>query len=287
MFKSLSAGAIGVGGTTEEIAALAAAHGFQSMDFNAAEAADLADAGELDSLRALYDRHALRVGAMGLPVNFRGEEEAFQRDLAGLGRQAAAAAAMGCDRCATWLLPASDELTFEENFEFHRRRLRACAEVLDDHGLRLGLEFVGPKTSRVGKKHEFLYDMKGMLGLNEAIGTDNMGLLLDCWHWYCTGGTADDILALAPEQVVLVHVNDAPAGIGVDEQMDTVRALPGETGVIDIAAFLGALERIGYDGPVMAEPFSRTVAELPPDEAVRITGESLDTIFATAGVAPL
>jgi sugar phosphate isomerase/epimerase len=193
---------------------------------------------------------------------------------------------MGCGRCATWILPASDELTFEESFELHRRRLKACAEVLGEQGLWLGLEFVGPKTSRAGKKHEFVYDMSGMLALADAIGTGNVGLLLDCWHWYCTEGTADEIRALRGEQVVLVHVNDAPAGIAVDEQIDNRRAMPGETGVIDIAAFLGALAAIGYDGPVMAEPFSDAIRELPADDAVRVTSEALDRIFAVAGVEP-
>ena len=286
MFKSLCAGAIGVKGTTDQIARLAGEHGFGGMSFNAGEAAGLLDKGELDSLRAIYERHGLRPGAMGLPVQFRQDEEAFEKGLPELERQARAAQAFGCDRCATWILPASDELPFEENFELHRRRLKACAEILAACGCRLGLEFVGPKTSRAGRKYEFVYDMRGMLRLAEAIGTGNVGLLLDCWHWYCTEGTAEDIQALRAEQVVHVHVNDAPAGVRLDEQIDSRRAMPGETGVIDIAGFLGALERIGYDGPVMAEPFSRRIGELPAEEAVRVTSEALDKIFAAAGVRP-
>jgi sugar phosphate isomerase/epimerase len=286
MFKSLSAGAIGVRGTTEEIAKLAGAHGFGGMELDGVEAADLMERGELDTLRAIYAGSGLRPGAVGLPVQFRADEETFQRDLAGLPRVAKAAAAMGCQRCATWLLPASDELAFAENFELHRRRLKACAEVLGEHGCRLGLEFVGPRTARAGKKHEFVYDMKGMLRLADAIGTGNVGLLLDCWHWYCTAGTVDDILALAPEQVVHVHVNDAPAGVALDEQLDSRRALPGETGVIDAAGFLSALAEIGYDGPVMAEPFSQRVRDLPADEAVRVTSKALDGIFSAAGLQP-
>jgi len=286
MFKSLSAGAIGVKGTTEEIAALAGKWGFQSIDFGAGEAADLMDAGTLDSFRAVHERNGLRAGAMGLPVEFRRDEPTFRQHLAGLERQAKAAEAMGCTRCATWLLPASDELPFEENFQQHRRRLKACAEVLGARGIALGLEFVGPRTSRASKRHEFLYDMKGMLGLCEAIGTGNVGLLLDCWHWYCTGGTVDEVLALRAAQVVHVHVNDAPTGVAVDQQIDSRRAMPGETGVIDIAGFLGALSTIGYDGPVMAEPFSQAVRDLPPDEAVRVTSESLDRVFAAAGIPP-
>ena len=286
MFKSLCAGPIGVSGTTEEIAALAARHGFGGMAFDAGEAAELAGRGELGSLRAVYEQHGLRVGAMGLPVQFRTDEETFEADLAKLRPQAAAAEAMGCTRCATWLMPCSDDLPFEENFELHRRRLTVCAEILGAHGLSLGLEFVGPKTLRAGKSYEFIHDMPGVLGLAEAIGTGNVGLLLDCWHWYCTEGSAEDILALEPQQVVLVHVNDAPVGVAVDQQVDNRREMPGATGVIDVAAFLGALGRIGYDGPVMVEPFCQSVRDLPADEAVAATAASLDKIFAQAGVRP-
>jgi sugar phosphate isomerase/epimerase len=285
MFKSLSAGAIGVKGTTEEIANLAAGHGFQAMEFNAAEAADLMDAGKLADLRAIYGDRGLRPGGMDLPVQFRADEDTFQRDLAGLNRLARAADAMGCRRCATWLSPGSDELPFEENFELHRRRLRACADVLSGHGIWLGLEFVGPRTSRAKRKYGFIYDMERTLQLAEAIHTHNVGLLLDAWHWYCSEGTKEEILALRPEQVVHVHVNDAPTGIPVAEQVDDRRALPGETGVIDIASFLRALQEIGYHGPVMAEPFSQRVAELPADKAVTVTSQALDKVFAAAGIA--
>jgi len=286
VYKMLSPGAIGVSGSTEQIVALAVRHGFQAISLNSGKAADLMEAGKLEELRALYGRHGLHPGSMGLPVQFRRDEEAFTKDLAGLERQAKAAAAMGCTRCSTWITPASDELTLEANFELHRRRLKACAEVLGKHGLCLGLEFVGPKTSRANRKHPFIYDMPGMLRLCEAIGTGNAGLLLDCWHWYCSGGKPEDIRALKARQIVDVHVNDAPAGVAVDQQKDNRRAMPGETGVIDIAGFLKALEAIGYDGPVMAEPFSDKLRGMAADEAVRVTSAALDKFFATAGVRP-
>jgi len=285
MFKNLSAGAIGVRGTTAELAALAQKTGFGGMDLNAAEAADLLEAGRLDELERLYEEQGLRPGGFGLPVDFRRDEQTFQQGLEELPRLARAAAAMGCKRCPTWIIPGSDELSFEENFELHRGRLRACAEVLADHGIWLGLEFVGPKTSRARWKHEFVWNMAGMLELAEAIGTGNVGLLLDCWHWYTSGGTVEDILGLRAEQVVCVHVNDAPAGIPRDEQIDSVREMPGATGVIDIAGFLGALARVGYDGPITAEPFKKELRELAPEEACRLTSEALDRILALAGLA--
>lgn len=285
MYKNLSPGAVGIGGSTEELAALAQKHGFGGLDLNAGQAADLMEKGELDSLKQLYASHGLRPGGFGLPVDFRKDEAAFEEGLAGLGRLARAAAAVGCLRCPTWILPGSDELPFDENFELHRRRLKACAQTLGEHGVWLGLEFVGPKTSRAGKKHEFIWDMAGMLELADAIGTGNVGLLLDCWHWYTSEGSVDDILALRPEQVVYVHVNDAPAGVPLDEHIDNQRAMPGETGVVDIAGFLGALKQIGYDGPITAEPFSPELNAMADDQAAAAVSASLGAILAQAGIS--
>ena len=89
---------------------------------------------------------------------------------------------------------------------------------------------------RDSAQYPFIYKMEDMLAMGAEIGP-NMGLLLDCWHWHTSGGTIEDIKRLSPEQVVYVHVNDAPRGVGMDEYVDSVRGLPGETGVIDIAGY--------------------------------------------------
>jgi len=73
-------------------------------------------------------------------------------------------------------------------------------------------------------------------------------------------------------------------GVEVDEQIDNVRDLPGATGVIDIASFLKALDAMGYDGPVAAEPFSKELGQLPNEQAARITLASLDAIWQVAGL---
>ena len=52
-----------------------------------------------------------------------------------------------------------------------------------------------------------------------------------------------------------------------DQMVDGKRELPASTGVIDIKSFLGALEKIGFDGPVRVEPFNDAVRQMPPDEA--------------------
>jgi sugar phosphate isomerase/epimerase len=124
-----------------------------------------------------------------------------------------------------------------------------------------------------------------MLRLGAEIGP-NVGLLVDCWHWYTSHGTIADLKSLEEKQVVYVHVNDAPRDVEVDKQIDNVRALPGETGVIDIAGFLRALKEIGYDGPVIPEPFKANLKDLPDDETrLQKVGASMDKIFRQAGLA--
>jgi sugar phosphate isomerase/epimerase len=182
-------------------------------------------------------------------------------------------------------MPGSDDRPYGENLAWHAERLQPVAEALNAAGCRLGLEFIGPKTFRARWAHEFVYSLGGALELAAAIGVGNVGVLLDAWHLYTSGGTIDEVRHLTAEDVVAVHVNDAPAGVPRDELIDTVRTLPLETGVIDLVPFMLALRGIGYDGPVMPEPFSQRVEDLAAEDplaAARETAASLDALWRAA-----
>lgn len=282
MFKSLTAGALGVRGSIEELIGYAKRAGFQGVDVDIQEIASLVDARGAAQVKNLFADAGLRIGAWGLPINWRGDAAEYDADLARLPQFAIAGAAVGATRVAQWLPSASDDRKFGDNFRWHIQRFKPIAEILDAHGCRLGLEFIGPRTLRVEKPYGFIHSMDGMLGLAHAIGTGNVGLLLDCWHWYTGLGTVSDLMALTAEDVVHVHVNDAPAGVDVADQIDNRRALPGETGIIDLVGFLKALQKIGYDGPVSPEPFSQSVREMAAQDAVQTTHDALDTAWKTA-----
>lgn len=284
MFRCVSMGAIGVGASYEESLELAREGGFQGIEISIGDIARRAEETSMAAVKEQLQQAGLKPGGWGLPTNWRGDDAAFEQSLKELPRLAKAAQELGCPRTMTWILSWSDTLPFKENFEYHRKRFRPIAEVLKDHGCSVGLEFLGPKTLYAGKAHEFIHTMDGMLELADAIGTGNVGLLLDCWHWYTSGGTLEDLRRLKPEQVVYVHVNDAPAGVPLDQQVDSVRALPGETGVIDLVGFLKALKEIGYDGPVTPEPFSQKLKGMAPKEAVKLVGEALMKAWQAAGV---
>ena len=103
---------------------------------------------------------------------------------------------------------------------------------------------------------------------------------MDSWHWWTAGDTEADILSLDPVQVVAVDLNDAPAGIPREEQIDGRRELPMATGVIDVKVFLNALNRIGYRGPVRAEPFNQALNSLDNEAACAATIVALRKAFA-------
>lgn len=280
MFKTLSPGAIGIRANLTDGLALARAHGFQGLEFSIVEATEWAERQGIDSLRRMFAEAGVRPMNFGLPLDIRKDEATWRAGLDMLPRWAKTAQALGTTRANTWVVPFSDEMDFATNFRFHVNRLRPAAQILADHGLRLGLEFVGTASLRAGHRYGFLHTMDGVLALGAAIGTGNIGLLLDSYHWYTSKGNLDDLAKLSNADVVVVHVNDALAGVPVDQVPDTTRALPCETGVIDLAGFMQALVKIGYDGPVIVEPFSQRLREMPADGAARAAAESLRQLWA-------
>jgi len=118
-----------------------------------------------------------------------------------------------------------------------------------------------------------------MMELIVAIDTPNVGLLMDSWHWYTSQGTVEELLTLSNKDVVHVHVNDAPAGLAVDEQVDNRRALLVTTGVIDMKGFINALVRIGYEGPVECEPFDQQLRQMDAEAALQKTADALKRVW--------
>ncbi len=284
MFKNLSTGAIGIRANMKEGLELAKAAGFEGFDLGIDEAGQFAEEHSVQFVKELWAEAGIKMGGWGFGVNWRGSDADYYAGLAQLPARAELAAELGCYRTTTVVGPASNEMTYQENWDFSVKRLRPVAEILKDYGHSLGLEFIGPATSRKAAKHLFAYSMDAMLGLAAAVGTGNVGLLFDTWHWYTCRSTIDDVRKLSIADVVYVHINDAPAGIDADEQIDNIRCLPAETGVIPLTELMHVLTDIGYEGPVTPEPFSKTVNAMEPAAAAKATAASLVQVWENAGL---
>lgn len=286
MQKAFGNGAIGARGLPiPELVHIAAATGFDCIQIDLPELARRVIADGQEIVGDLF-QHGVLPGFAGLPVAMLNDEE-YERDLALLPDLVRLAGEFGITRFASGVRPGSNDLTYDQQFAFYTERLKPIGEILGKHGASLGLEFIAPRTYRSQFTHEGIYTMAGILELAAAVGTGNIGLLLDIWHLYTAHETVADMANLTADQVVVVHVNDAPPGIAIDDQQDLTRALPMETGVLEIVPFMERLQAIGYDGPVMPEPFKKDVSELAqtdPLAAARIVARSMDRLWSAAGL---
>jgi sugar phosphate isomerase/epimerase len=283
-YNVLSLGRLGFSASFPESVRLAARHGFEGVDPNLDYFSKLSDEEMSRTLDDLKSKD-LKLGDAGLPVDFRKDEAAFNEGLSKLPAAAKTLQRAGVERVSTYILPSSDDLTYPQNFRQHACRLRQAARILEDNGLRFGLEYVGPRTSWRAKRYSFIHTLSEDRELMVAIGTHNLGAQLDSFHWFNAEETAADIESLRNRDVVTVDLNDAPAGLTLDQQEDISRELPASTGVIPVKEFLGALAAIDYDGPIHAEPFNKALRAMPIDQACAASAAAMRKAFALAGLA--
>lgn len=277
MYKAFSSGLLGFRERTlKEDIPLAAKYGYKGINFDMAKEGG----GDPAEIKALLDQYNLVSGGFGLPVDYRNSAETFEADMAKLPAYCEFAQKTGSDRCITWIIAWSDTLDYKENYALHLSRLTRVAKVLEEYGIRFGIEFVGPPSERIGKKYGFIHDLDGLMELLNDIGTSNLGILMDVWHWDLAGQTFADFKKIpSQEWVVMAHINDAPAGIPAEKQVDVVRELPGATGVLRIGEFMDGLIQLGYDGPVYVEPFNEKLKAMPFEEAAKASTAAMDSVW--------
>lgn len=276
MYKSLNGPAIGIKLPLPDLAAVARETGFAGIDFDMREALGLADAA------AAFG--ATRAAQWGLPVN--GTQTEWEIDAGELAACARLAAKLGATRCATWVPSWHDSRDLAENTDYHIAKLTPAARLLAEHGIQLGLEFLGPVTLFQDHRFAFIHHMQPMLEMGARIGP-NVGLLMDAWHLFTSGATLADLARLKARDIVHVHINDAPVGVPFDKVKDTIRHLPLETGVLDLAGFMRTLKGIGYDGPVTTEPFNARINEIAGRDAKAAATEvsaAMDRLWGLAGL---
>jgi sugar phosphate isomerase/epimerase len=139
--------------------------------------------------------------------------------------------------------------TVEEAKAIVIEALKEVAPVAKQAGVRLAIEPINARYPG----YTFLKDIPATMGIVDAVGEDNVGLLFDTDHLYESPNLMNEI-ASAGDRIFCVHVNDMPAepGPGID------RRLMGD-GVIALKEILSAIDATGYQGYYDVEIMSDTV----------------------------
>jgi sugar phosphate isomerase/epimerase len=127
------------------------------------------------------------------------------------------------------------------------RGVREVAREVEQLGLRLAVE---PFQLEGIESWSILNTLGDAAEFVEEVGSGSVGIQFDVWHLWNTPDLLDEIPRHAP-LIAGVHVNDwrEPTRGWAD------RVLPGD-GTADLAAILGVLEDVGWDGFYDLEIFS-------------------------------
>ena len=280
---SLMPGTVGINVNTYELLDLAIKNKFESIyplinDLKKMSTMELSD--YLDKMAS----NSISFDVSILPVDFSQTDSVFNNGIKVLKDYCNVMRKIDSVGFCRWIMPTSNNLTYLKNFKIHKERLKECAKIIGDNDMKLGLEFVGPKTLMARDQFSFLRTINELRELISEIDERNVGYQLDTFHLYCANHSIEDLRFLNKDDIIMCQLNDAVKGRTRDEQIDLERNLPGKTGLIDTAPFLNFLQEVGYDRTVSAEPFNKDLNKMNNEEAAKITYDSIKNSFVNAGV---
>ena len=231
----------------------------------------------------------MKWGLMMAPCDmYKVSDEEFDQAVDQWARWLERARAAGCTRAYNHFWPGSDTRDFQENFEWHHRRLERIFHIMKENGIQYGLEFMGAQTVCDEFQYPFLRTLSGTMALADSVSHE-IGFVFDGIHWYTSGAKKEDLYLCLNnmDRIVNLHLDDAYPGRTALEQKDRERAMPNETGAIDSTEIVRLFHQHGYEGPVIVEPMSPTTdryEKMDLDEAVKEAAHCLNGIFKEAGV---
>lgn len=157
-------------------------------------------------------------------------------------------------------------------FANHDQGARNYHELLElgrKIGVKPAMEFLG-----------FVDDLNTIEGALEIITKANHPdgtIVLDPFHIFRGGGSAESISKLKAEQIAICHFNDTPATPPRLQQHDKDRVYPGE-GHLDLNRMLTLLRKIGYNRWLSLELFREDQWASDPREVARIGLEKMRAV---------
>ena len=156
--------------------------------------------------------------------------------------------------------PRPEDVTDRAVVDESVRVLREISDRFRDCKVRFAFEFLGFGWCSVST-------LETDFAIVKAVNRENVGLVLDTFHFYAGGSKVGAIRDVDPEKIFILHMNDAEK-LSKNQLQDAHRLFPGE-GVIPLAEIVSGLKDIHYDGPVSLEMFRPAYWSLPPEEVAR------------------
>jgi Sugar phosphate isomerases/epimerases len=222
-------------------------HGYDLIEIRLDKLRDYLTRNTLDDLSLFFSNSKIKPFAFNALefITFR-DEMGYQEILKDLKFLCEAGDVIQCKKIV--VVPTFDVggYTKQEIKEESVKRLTGLAGIAREYGVSLAFEFVGYPNCSVNRFDQ-AYDIV------KATDLDNVGIVLDCFHFHAMGSRIEDLKAADPKKIFIFHIDDSedlPVGAARDDK----RMWPGE-GAIDLDGILSTLKEIGYDEMVSIELF--------------------------------
>jgi len=150
------------------------------------------------------------------------------------------------------------------------RVLRELGAIAEKYGVSLAFEFLGQKDCSV-QTLDFCKEIV------EEVARNNIGLVIDTFHFYTGNSSFEAISTLEPEKLFILHINDAE-NLSKEELTDAHRLYPGE-GILPIREMKKEFDRIGYKKMASIEIFRPEYWEQDPFEvALKARNAAIDVL---------
>lgn len=203
-------------------------------------------------------------------ITFR-DSDAYQRIKAECKELSTIAAAIGCPYVVVvpGKLPAR-VVTRDEIIAESARVLDELSRIAAQHEVALGFEFLGQTDCSV-QTLDLADDIV------RTVDRENVGLVLDAFHFYAGGSTIKMIEALDAKKLFIFHVDDAE-DLPREQLTDAQRLLPG-LGILPLKESIAAFRRIGYDANASVEIFRPEYWERDPFELAREAKAAVERVL--------
>lgn len=283
MYKNLSPVSLGISGRQSEIIELALTHRAKGLELDMDSFREQIESRGFEYATRFIASAGIVPAPFEVPMRWCGEELHFKTDLQTSKPFLELAKKMGCVGCVATIQPFSDNLAYHENFEQHRERLTAVAATLAEFDLKLGLGFLAPPHLRADKPQPFIYTAEALLAMLKVTAADNVGVVIDSWHWQVGQGTIDQIKQLGANEIFEVRLSDVPEGADLETITDEQRELPGTIPNSLASQIVAELIEKDYQGPVTPTSNGKQqIGTAKRDAFVREAFEAIDKLIKVA-----
>ncbi len=225
----------------------ASAAGFELIEIWAAKLREFLKTKTTADLKKLLEENNLEPYSINSieHITFRNAED-YAQIKAETEELSTIAEAIGCPYVVVVPGKLPENATKEEIIEESVRVLNELGAIAEKHNVSLAFEFLGQTDCSV-------QTLDLCNEIVEKVNRENIGNVLDTFHFYAGNSTFEAIDSMKPEKLFIFHINDAE-NLPKEELTDAHRLYPG-TGILPIKEIKAHFDKIGYNRMVSIEIF--------------------------------